>query len=112
MAEIIKFEVTYDELLKLADKAFEDKDAVRFFDCLKRAVALDPSRPEAKLKLCEAYAALGCYELSNDVAFRALDCGVEETCFIGKPGVQCSDVRALMCAVVSVISESITKIRT
>ncbi len=78
MAEIFKFEVTYDELLKLADKAFEDKDAVRFFDCLKRAIALDPSRTEANIRLCEAYAALGCFELSNDVAFRALDRGVDE----------------------------------
>ena len=78
MAEILKFEVTYDGLLKLADKATADKDAVRFFECLKKAIALDPSRAEAKLKLCEAYAALGTYELSNEVAFRALDYGVDE----------------------------------
>lgn len=78
MADIIKFDVTCDDLLELADKAFEEHDIVRHVDYLKRALKQDPAFHEASLRLAQTYAMLGVHEISNDVIYRALNLGVDE----------------------------------
>lgn len=78
MAEIYKFKVKYDDLLSLADKAYEEGDVVKHVEYLRRAMALDAKRTEAPMRLSQTYSELEAYEISNELIYRTLDKGVDD----------------------------------
>ncbi len=80
MADIIKFNVTCEDLLKMALKAKQQDDMVSYMKYLRQALQKDPKFSPAAERLAEAYASLDELEMSNDVLFSALNQGVDEDC--------------------------------
>ena len=72
MANIVKMQLSKDELLSLAERKLLSGDTEGAINYLNKALAEDDSFVEAQVKLASIYATLGAHQISNAVYYRAL----------------------------------------
>ena len=72
MANIVKMQLSKDELLSLAERKLLSGDTEGAINYLNKALAKDDSFVEAQVKLASIYATLGAHQISNAVYYRAL----------------------------------------
>ena len=72
MAQIINFNLSYDEYLELSDKALNGGDLEKSVSYIRKAIELNDKEPSAYIALAGNYTALGAQELSNAMLFKAL----------------------------------------
>lgn len=72
MANIVKLQLSKDDLLSLAERKLTEGDKEGAINYLNKALAIDDSFVEAQVKLANIYADLGAHQISNAVFYRAL----------------------------------------
>lgn len=72
MAQIIGFNLSKEDYLNLADKAFKDGETEKSISYLDKALSIDERSAEASIALAIVYASLGAFEISNATLFKAL----------------------------------------
>lgn len=72
MAQIIGFNLSKEDYINLADKAFKDGETEKSISYLDKALSIDERSAEASIALAIVYASLGAFEISNATLFKAL----------------------------------------
>lgn len=72
MAQIIGFNLSKEDYLNLAEKAFKDGETEKSITYLDKALSIDERFVEASVALAGVYSALGAWELSNATLYRSL----------------------------------------
>lgn len=70
MAQIIGFNLSKEDYLNLAEKAFKDGETEKSITYLDKALSIDERFVEASVALAGVYSALGAWELSNATLYR------------------------------------------
>lgn len=72
MAQIIGFNLSKEDYLNLAEKAFKDGETEKSITYLDKALSIDERFVEASVALAGVYSALGAWKLSNATLYRSL----------------------------------------
>lgn len=72
MAQIIGFNLSKEDYLNLAEKAFKDGETEKSITYLDKALTIDGRFVEASVALAGVYSALGAWEISNATLYKAL----------------------------------------
>ncbi len=72
MANIVKLQLSKDELMSLAERKLSGGEMESAINYLHKSLAIDDSFVEAQVKLANIYADLGAHQISNAVFFKAL----------------------------------------